>query len=85
MREYIAEVQHEIWSHWMRYLFSACNDGINGTFIPTHKVERWKRQMNTPYKFLSEEEKESDREQADKVLNIIRRKENESKISIPKR
>jgi hypothetical protein len=44
----------------------------DGTYtIPSDKVERWKRQQNTTYEGLSEQEKESDREQADKVLAIL--------------
>lgn len=34
--------------------------------------DRWERQMNTPYDKLSEEEKESDREWARKMLNTVR-------------
>jgi len=39
--------------------------------IPMWAVERWQRQMNTPYAELPEEEKNSDREEADKVLQLI--------------
>jgi hypothetical protein len=42
------------------------------TTIPVDKIRHWHRQMNTPYSELSEYEKESDREQADKVLEIIK-------------
>jgi hypothetical protein len=39
----------------------------------THEnVERWRRQIDTPYEQLSEAEKQSDREWADRVLEIIR-------------
>jgi hypothetical protein len=71
MREKIAEVQHDIWSHWMVYLFSVCYNSDSGIIIPHDKVERWKRLMITSYKFLSEGEKESDRDQADKVLRVL--------------
>ena len=73
-REIIAATQHAIWSHWMRYLFSVCHaDDEYPEFliIPGDKVQRWKRQMETLYAALSEQEKESDREQADKVLAAI--------------
>ena len=64
--EHQAAIQHEIWSHWMRYQFSVGTFLDNGIFIlPKDKVERWSRQMNTPYEKLSESEKESDR-------NIVR-------------
>ena len=68
LREMIAGVQHEIWSHWMKYLFSQCQIVKGGWLIPRDTASRWVRQMNTPYAELSEAEKESDRDQADKVL-----------------
>ena len=72
IREQLADVQHDIWAHWMRYLFYKCvkNDDGSAT-IPAPLVERWQRQMNTPYAELSEREKDSDREQADKVLAVL--------------
>lgn len=39
--------------------------------IPAEKVNRWQRQMNTPYNELPEEERNSDRDQAEKVLKIL--------------
>ena len=40
----------------------------NGTVA---NQQRWKRQMSTSYKNLTEEEKESDREWARKVIQIM--------------
>lgn len=72
MREATADVQHQIWAHWMKYVFSICPQQEDGSVvIPADKVERWKRQVDTPYKELSEKEKESDRHQADKVLEAL--------------
>lgn len=72
MREAAADVQHQIWAHWMKYVFSICPQQEDGSvIIPADKVERWKRQVNTPYQDLSEKEKESDRHQADKVLSAL--------------
>ena len=72
LREKLADMQHEIWSHWMRYLFSCGEEQYNGTFLlPGDKVERWKQQMNKPYSELTEKERESDREQADKILSGV--------------
>lgn len=73
LREKIAAVQHEIWSHWMRYLFTVTIATKAGEEIPLSYVARWERQMETVYKDLTEKEKESDRHQADKVLEVIRR------------
>jgi hypothetical protein len=72
MRELLANLAHEQWSDWMTYLFSKSmynNDG--SATIPAWAVERWNRQRQTPYSLLSEEEKESDREEADKMLIVF--------------
>lgn len=73
--EVLAAVQHEIWSHWMKYLFSQCPEfgmGVSITrYIPADKVIHWKRQMETPYAELSEKEKDSDRDQARKVMDAL--------------
>ncbi len=60
--EILAEIQHEIWSHWMKYMFSICVENSDGgsVIIPKEKVLRWKRQLNTQYKDLSPDEKLSD-------------------------
>jgi len=72
LRERLAAIQHEIWISWMKHLFSVCIPKADGSYsIPVEKAEHWKRQINTPYQNLTEKEKESDREQADKVLDIL--------------
>ena len=72
LREDLADLSHEIWAHWMAYLFSQCEEGPNGTvIIPEDKANRWQRQAVTRYADLSEQEKESDRERADKILHLI--------------
>ena len=72
MREKLAELCHEQWSGWMRYLFSFTSAPLGGAFvISASLVKRWKRQMSTPYSELSEEEKDSDRKEADRVLKIL--------------
>lgn len=73
LREVVADVQHQIWSHWMNYLFSVSNQNNDGSYtIPSEKVLRWKRQIQSVYSDLSEDEKKSDREQADKVLERLK-------------
>lgn len=70
--EAIAGVQHEIWIHWMRFLFSCGDLRPDGSFlIPPEKVARWQGQMERSYSELSEEEKASDRDQAMKVMQVI--------------
>ena len=72
LRERLSDCQHEIWAHWMRYLFYTSiplDDG--GVKITAENFQRWQRQAVTPYSELSEKEKDSDREQADKVLMVL--------------
>ncbi len=72
LREEIADVQHGIWSHWMNYQFSVCQYNEDGSVtIPADKVERWMRQQGSPYSALTDKERESDRHQADKVLEVL--------------
>ncbi len=72
MFEALAAIQHEIWSHWMKYLFSISIENEDGTYtIRADKVKRWKKQLETTYSNLSEKEKESDREMVQKILNEL--------------
>ena len=71
IREKLAEYAHEAWAGWMQYLFSKSKYNADGTLtIPKWAVQRWERQMATRYKDLPEEEKKSDRDEADKMLDI---------------
>ena len=68
-REKIASVQHDIWEQWMKYLLSSFKESRAGNYIiPKEKVNRWYRQIAQEYSMLTENEKESDRGQADKVM-----------------
>lgn len=70
--EELAAIEHERWSHWQRYMHAQCESGPDGSLtIPAELVRRWTTQMNTPYAELSEEEKESDREQIHRYLPTI--------------
>lgn len=72
--ETLAEYAHGAWSGWMRYMFSKGYPGMGYSWvIPSALKARWHRQMNTPYADLPEDEKESDRQEADKILAIVER------------
>lgn len=72
LREQLAALEHSQWSQWMEYQFDKGTFNSDGTWtMPAWAVERWQRQMRTPYADLPEGEKESDREEADKVLQVI--------------
>ena len=72
VRERLADLCHEQWAGWMRYLFSKGKFNDDGSWtMPAWAVERWSRQMDTPYSELSESEQDSDRNEADKFLALI--------------
>lgn len=72
--EELAAIEHERWSHWQRYLHDQCAPGPDGSLIiPGSQARRWSTQMNTPYSRLSDDERESDREQVRRYLPIIAR------------
>lgn len=71
-KEKLAEYAHDAWSGWMIYLFGKCTKNPDGSMtIPKVSVERWTRQMKTKYTDLPENEKHSDRVEAQKMLDII--------------
>lgn len=70
--EALANKEHVGWANWMNYLFSVCEKGSDGSMtIPAVWVERWQRQIDTPYIQLSEQDKQSDRNQVADTLPII--------------
>jgi len=85
VEEEFAAHAHDMWSGWMKYLFSKCHevrleptladpDGELNLVIPKWAVDRWVWQMNTEYKDLPEEEKISDREEAAKIIQKVLRR-----------
>lgn len=70
--EELASVEHMRWAHWQRYMHEKGQRQPDGSLvIPAELVEKWQRQIDTPYVDLSESEKESDREQVRRYLPII--------------
>ena len=79
LREALAALEHEQWAHWTRYMLGALKEVIGLGFyeardnnidlsVVREHLARWERQIATPYAELTEAEKNSDREWADKVL-----------------
>lgn len=70
--EQLAAIEHERWADWQKYMH-----GLSGTtpagdlVLPVGLVRKWERQINTPYAELSEEEKESDRNQVRRYWGLI--------------
>ena len=61
-REKLADLEHRQWAHWTEYMLNN---------LTPENIKRWKEQIETPYQMLTEKEKDSDREWADKVIKII--------------
>lgn len=72
--ELLAAAEHERWARWQQYLHDQCEVRIDGALvIPAELAIRWATQIATPYERLSEDERESDREQVRRYLPIIAR------------
>jgi hypothetical protein len=71
--EALAAIEHERWSAWQRYMHDHGVLQQDGSLLfPAELVTRWEHQIQTPYGSLTEEEKESDREQVRRYLPVIR-------------
>ena len=77
-RERLAVYAHNAWVGWMKYLFNSALFNRDGTVtFPEGLLSKWKYEMNTPYKDLPEKMKKADREEADKIIKIIKGDEDE--------
>lgn len=69
----LAAIEHDRWAHWQSYVHSKCSRQSDGSLvIPAELVQRWERQIRTPFDQLSESEKNSDRDQVFNYLAVIR-------------
>lgn len=70
--EPLAAIEHERWSHWQRYMHSKCIRQPDGSLVlPPDLAARWEKQSVTKYADLTEQERESDRDQVRRYLPII--------------
>jgi len=71
-REKLAALQHGIWSDWVRHMFDVSTANPDGTVtIPSKYVQQWQHEINTTYDDLTEEEKDGDRKQVDKITRLL--------------
>ena len=74
LKEQLADLAHKMWSGWMKWMFNIGTFNKDGTWtMPKESVERWTRQLSTSYANLSEHEKESDRKEADRMIEVYNR------------
>ena len=68
----LAAVEHERWAHWQRYMHDKGERRCDGSLlIPAELVERWEKQIATPFSDLSEVERNSDREQVRRYVPLV--------------
>ena len=85
LREELARRAHEDWAHWTKYMLGVLQpliDAGNGTNTDSSwdpeiaaadaAIDRWRRQIDTPYADLTEAEKDSNRVFADKTLALLK-------------
>jgi len=72
LTEALAEYAHDVWSRIKLSTFEKGSEhSTGGLLIPREVVSKWRKQIDSSYYLLSEDEKESDREEAKKILNIL--------------
>lgn len=83
-RERLADLEHEQWAHWTKYMLGVLEPlidfaqkvydaGVDEEDVGAANLalDRWQRQIETPYEALTESEKNSDRTWADKVIALM--------------
>ena len=72
LKEQLAVIEHERWGDWQRWMHMQCATNEDGSItIPAALVERWERQIDTPYAELSDKEKRSDMDQVDRYWPLV--------------
>ena len=76
--EILADIEHKRWSNWQKYLHSKLKDEYIAPNMLVKTMmrgdfEHWERQINTDYKDLSEQEKESDRKEVMQYLPVVKK------------
>ncbi|PCK77502.1 hypothetical protein [Rhizobium sophoriradicis] len=70
----LASIEHERWAHWQRYVHGQSFKQPDGSIVvPANLVAKWERQIATPFSQLSDTEKDSDREQVQKYLPLLKK------------
>ncbi len=77
LRESLADLEHRQWAHWTDHMLKELAPLIAGQVDTVEydqadrTMSRWLRQIATDYERLTEAEKDSDREWANKVLELV--------------
>jgi hypothetical protein len=68
--EKLAEIEHERWADWQAWCHKILRENCPSPELEA-VLERWDKQISTPYSDLTEAEKQSDRDQVDRYLPLI--------------
>jgi len=70
-----ANLEHERWARWQKYVFSKSEWTKDGYVIPKELCLRWQKQIDMPYDKLSEQEKDSDKKETINYLSLLHRRD----------
>jgi hypothetical protein len=70
LREKLAAIEHERWSDWQAWCHKILRENCPSPELEK-VLERWDRQIATPYDKLSDSEKASDMEQVDRYWPLV--------------
>lgn len=70
--ERLAAIEHERWADWQRWMHKVLRDTHDPSPEYGDILERWDRQIETPYNKLSEGEKQSDRDQVQRYMPLLK-------------
>lgn len=74
LKEKLAAIEHERWADWQKWCHKVLREELRYNDMETNLEEilsRWDKQIATPYPELSEQEKQSDREQVERYWPLI--------------
>ena len=77
LMEQLADIEHQRWADWQKYLHSKTKPyddylDYGDMIIDVDDFNHWEDQIKTPYKDLTEKEKQSDRNQVARYSPIIK-------------
>ena len=70
--EKLAAIEHIRWADWQKWCHKILRENCPSPELEK-VLERWDRQIKTPYKDLSEKEKDSDREQVMRYWDLTKK------------
>ena len=71
--EILSACEHESWARWQAYLHENLMERPDGSLmILKEQVDRWNRQIRTPYSALTRDEQESDRKEVRRAISRLK-------------